>query len=669
MNRAALKQFFTSRNTVILLFAVYFIIGMFIYRDYGVSTDEHSERLTSLANYTYVMERLMSASDSESVQQALRNAPDLMTWHDRYYGVALQTLTVFVEHFRNFEMSEREIYLMRHAFTFINYFVGGVFFYLILRRRFGDTFIPVVGALFFILYPRFFGESFYNIKDILFYSWCIIASYFTLRWLETEGKDRFIIPAAITLAIATNTRILGISILLLACVFAIIQGVSNKAIQHNIKKSCKLILLTFASFILITPFTWENPIKNTIDTFFHFLWFQPWDWEHFYMGEMITRDVPWHYIPVWMGITIPLIYIAMFFIGFAAAIILWVKKRKAHLYDTFFLSMFTCTLLGFILLRVSMYEGWRHAYSIFLPFLFVAVYGLHRCHKFFTQRRKAARHGFIGVVATSLIYLLVWIAINHPYQYVYFNIASRGFAERNFTLDYWYVSNSELFSYAIAHSDEPFVTIAGTRHAVRFLTEDERDNFALANKSTADFYVRGSRMDYEWRRRDVGPDFRVLRAITVDGMRIATLYERVLPFTVDLSLDVWDKVVSFESNIDDRLHLLHDGDFTTRWATERPQIPGDHMAFEFGETVDYNYIRLNQGGHSSDYPRDLVIYTSMDGINWQPSPIIASSAGRHFMFETEAYRFLTLVNIGYTEHDWWSVFDMRFGHAQLQEFE
>ena len=116
------RHLLTKTNLAITLFALYFIVGMLIYTHYGISTDERIERQTSLANYTFVMERLMLASDHDYVRRAVHGVPNLMEWHDRYYGVALQTITVLIEHLRNFEMSSREIFLMRHAFTFINFF-------------------------------------------------------------------------------------------------------------------------------------------------------------------------------------------------------------------------------------------------------------------------------------------------------------------------------------------------------------------------------------------------------------------------------------------------------------------------------------------------------------------------------------------------------------------
>ena len=691
------KKHLTGTKTAILIFVIYFIAGILIFTDYGISTDEPIERQTSLINYTFIMERLMASSENEAVRDVLYHTTNLMEWHDRYYGVALQTLTTVIEHARGFTMSYREIFLMRHAFVFINYFIASIFFYLILRRRFGDGFLPVVGVLFFILYPRFFGESFFNIKDILFFAWCVIASYFALRWLEDENKARFIAPAAITLAIATNTRILGISILLLACGFAVMQGLRRKGkLGLYVKKSFHLLAGTFIAYVIITPFTWENPIKNTIDIFFHFMRFQPWNWTHFYMGEMIYREVPWHYIPVWMGVTVPILYILTFFIGFVVIGLLAVKKlylvsplpklrrklaptveepaqsdeyKAVHLYDLFFMAMFAFTLLGFIGLRISMYEGWRHAYNIFLPFLYIAIYGLYRAYKFYHKDGRITKYSFIGVVSAYLLYLLVWIVVYHPYQYVYFNLIGRQYAERNFTLDYWYVANIDLARYALDSTDAPVITFSGGHRFTLLLTEEEQERVATGAEHIADFYIRGSRLGYEWRIAPPPEGFHEAKVIRVDGMRIATLFRRELTFTPQVDEGAMGRVVRFESNVSQNFSRLSDGDFHTRWSTGRPQMWGDFLILEFDGLVNFSYMHLNQGRETNDYPRNLRIDTSVDGVNWYRAYVETVEAASHFVFRAaEDYRFLRLTIEGHSNWYWWSVQDMSLGHVQAPGF-
>jgi hypothetical protein len=599
------------------------------------------------------MSKAMHESESESVKNAANSAPDLMTLSDRFHGAALQTATIFIEHLFKFELSSRDVFLIRHVFTFLNYFAAGIFFYLILLRRFGNTFIPLLGILLYILYPRFFGESFYNIKDIMFFSWYVISAYFALRWLE-DGRNTFLLPAASSFAIAANTRILGISVLLLACVFSVAIDMRKKLnFWQAIQKPLLLMALTFICYVIITPLTWENPLKNTIDTFVEFMDYK-WIGTHLYMGEMITRHVPWHYIPVWMGLTIPLFYIVMFFVG--------ASRKPTHLFDAFFATLFFCTLLGFISLQIGMYDGWRHAYGIYASFLYVVVLGLERSFAFLQNKRIVLRRGFACVVAASMVYLFAWIVVNHPYQYIYFNIVGRQFAEKNFALDYWDVSFTDLIRKVLANDDRPKikVTVGGLWVKDAMLTDDERKRVTVLKRmARADYYFKDSR---PYKLEAHHPGFAELYAITVDGMKISAMLKRVEPSGY-FDDNAWSKIERFESNVDNDFDDMHDEDPETEWSTNRPQQPGDYMMFEFGEYVSYNHLQLDLSDYvSGDYPRDLRIYVSADGNAWQTvsTSVIAQV---YYKFETEPYRFLKLENKASNDRYSWSVSEMKFGYT------
>ena len=516
----------------VIIFVVYLIVGISVYGDYGMSSDEEMEHQTSVITYVHVFGGVMSSSDNENVRNVAAETPDLATWHDRYYGTALQGITVMIEHINGFSMPTKDIFLMRHLFTFLNFFAGVVFFYLILRRRFGNTVFPLFGALFFILYPRFFGESFYNIKDILFVAWVTISVYFVIRWLE-EKKVLFLILSAFTIAIATNTRILGLVIVLLACLFSIILDVKRKEGAFRIiLNPVLMLLLTYGFYVAITPFLWSSPVANTIDTFNHFLHFEQWTGTHFYLGEMITSNVPWHYIPVWMGITIPLLYLVLAAAGVIFIIyniVLRLRRRETNIrfHELFFVLLFFGTLFGYIVFHISIYEGWRHAYILFVPFLYIAVYGLYCVSSLIAGRRKLLRYGLAVVVAASLCYQIVWIVVNHPYQYVYFNLIGKQVAEKNFTLDYWNVSHIDLLRYLLSHDDSPEIKVNMEESMLNLymLTDEEKARIVPSDVDSADYFIQGSRTEYS--SRTTPPGFTELISIKVDGMRIATLYGRI----------------------------------------------------------------------------------------------------------------------------------------------
>ena len=543
-------SFFSPSQLAVIIFAIYFFIGSMIFQDYGISLDESVERHTSIVNYVYVMGYVLRGSEHESVRSIGYHTHPLYTLRDRHYGTFLQGITVAIEHLNNFEMTNRNIFLMRHYFTFINWFVGGVFLFLILKRRFPNSYIPIIGIFFFIINPRFFGGSFYNIKDILFVAWCFIACYFTLRWLEDQQGKKFLLASAFTIAVASNTRILGVAILLLAGGLVFLRDFSEKNNFEGVKQWLRLAIANFIFFVLITPFTWTNPIRNTLSMFFYFYSFTTWGGSHFFMGEMISRHVPWYYIPVWMGITLPILYIILFVIGITAFIYLIVhffkqqiksliktrvleplRNSSLHLYDVFFGTMFIFTLGGYIGLGISMYEGWRHAFILILPFLYITVYGLYKIYSFIKGKKYFLRVILALVVLASFVHTGTWMIRNHPYQYVFFNVIARPFAEENFALDYWNVSFHDLAVYLYERSNKQIIYLyAGINPFLPLiLTEDQNLRIRMTGWENADYVLQCSRLAYDRRVIGPGPDFVQIHAITVDGMQIARLFQRVRP--------------------------------------------------------------------------------------------------------------------------------------------
>lgn len=60
----------------------------------------------------------------------------------KYYGTAIQIPIVFIEDIFGFQLSTRQIYLIRHFYNFLICFIGYICFFLFYRGYFVATSLP-----------------------------------------------------------------------------------------------------------------------------------------------------------------------------------------------------------------------------------------------------------------------------------------------------------------------------------------------------------------------------------------------------------------------------------------------------------------------------------------------------------------------------------------------
>ena len=671
--------FLKTRNAGLILIALYLVLGLFIFKDYGMSFDESYSREDSLVAYNYMVG--LENSKSEAVREFAKTIPDFDVYPEKH-GTALHIPLVAIEHIYNFELPTRTVYLMRHIFLFLNYILAACFFYAILRRRFPDSYAPFIGVLLFILYPRFFAEAFYNNKDILFYCWYVISSYAVLRWLEKPTIPKTLLAGA-ALALATNTRILALSILLLALAFYIARALlEKKGALAAIAKAALLIAAFLVAYTAVSPLTWKNPIIGIAEIFEFFIRFNLWDGQQLYLGEWIGKAVPWHYIPVWMGVTSPILYIALFVAG-TSAFVLALARNKAKLrfllcdnmYDSFFAALFWFTLLGFIGFGIYVYNGWRHAYSIFCSFLYISVYGLDAASGFIRQRHKLVRYAATAAVAASMIATTVWIATHHPYQYVYFNSIAAPYARENFDRDYWAVSGNASLDHLLEIEPGEHITFAPPHPSTWYMLSERDKERVLWQEnpfSWADFnFFPDTRAEHPYSPDYAAPyihgnilpeipGYELVHDVVSGGITLNRLYR-------NMALDAFDDEVI--NNIRIVRGTQGNGDFgamfdsspDTYWTTGAPQKAGDYLQVEFIDPVRYNFVRLEVGQFMFDYAMGPVLVSS-DGEKWSEAEVVWRNAV-DYLIEAPPYRYLRFVIEDPGEENWWSVTRMRFGNV------
>lgn len=499
---------------ICLFFAVFLCTGLSIFKDYGIPWDEPSQRrigtmaieCTAKGEQAYIIER--------------------DRW-DRYLGPAFEILLVAIEKGLNLK-DTRTMYFMRHLVIFLFFYTGVIFFYLLCNYNFHSWKVGLLGSLFLILNPRIFAHSFYNSKDIPFLVMFIISIYTLIKYLDKKTLFRAFIHA-FACSILIDIRILGIVVPFLTILFLIPD---RKASNHRLVYMLFLILFT----ILFWPTLWRNPVYHFIVAFAH-LARHPLTATVLYLGNYIkATNLPWHYIPIWIAISIPIVYILCFLIGcfiitkglFKNPIQFYIKERN----NLILLLWFFLPLTTVIVLKSVVYDAWRHMFFIYPAFLMISLSGLRFLFKtvkikFQGVGYKLINAAFVSIIAFSLVNTVKFMVKNHPYQNIYFNIlAGKNMDEvkNKFELDYWGLSYRKALEYILKNDTDKAIKIyvansPGVSNAMILSPDDRNRLIYVKNPDEAKYFLS----NYRW-HKDEYPYKNEYYSIKIGGTKIMVVY-------------------------------------------------------------------------------------------------------------------------------------------------
>ena len=542
------KVFFKEKKIIrlfiIVFFVVVLIIGLAVYDDYGISFDEPIQRQHSLINYEYINEKVFGREISYIKNL---NLPSLEGYTFNFYNMAMQVPLVFIENLNHFAMSTRDIFLMRHLFTFLIYFCALICFFFLCRDLFKKEWLALAGTAMLFLFPRFFAQSFYNIKDMVFIALFIIALFLMIKLLIKKRRILWCVLFAVALAFSTNTRFIGAVLLPVLFVAMILEDVAgpffkNRELAEDIsayngkfsltKRMLPYILVPavfIATYIFITPASWNDPLHYIKSTFTEFSDYSYWDGTMVFAGNLVTSaERPWYYIPVWMGITIPVFYIAMFFPGAVILVKNTLKKRFAgffkdrYVWLAFFL--FLIPLLALIATHTTIYLGWRHVFFLFVPFVLIAAYGVGGLQDIFSNMKLKFGKWILPVVTIAALAVGAGrIIVNHPYQFDMFNAIGIPMASQ-FDRDYWSLTGVDMTKYILTNYEGDVKIHFRTNDILEMLSPGEKGRIKMIGwdqKDDADFILN----DF---RNKTGNEFEVpgfteIYSIWQDGYKIAQI--------------------------------------------------------------------------------------------------------------------------------------------------
>ena len=508
---------------VCLFFAAFLCIGISVFEDYGISWDEHISRNRGIMALKYVLER-----DQK-----------LLTNRTKYYGTAFEILLADIERILYLRKGLRARFFMRHLVTFLLFYTGVLFFYLLCKHRFRSWKIGLLGSLFLILSPRIFAHSFYNSKDIPFLAMFIISIHTLVKYLDKKTLSTAAFHA-LTCALLIDIRIVGIIVPFFTIIFFIadLLIIKTKEIENKeIITSFLIYILLLGSFtVFFWPILWTKPLYHLTNAFIQMRRF-PWQGTVLYLGSYIkATNLPWHYIPVWIIISTPLFYSFCFFVGCFVSMKLlltnpvqfYVNKRD----DLIFILCFFLPLVIVIGIKSVLYNAWRQMFFVYPAFLMLSLVGLTSLFESIKIKFQGLSHRIINVtviflMASSLINTARFMIQYHPYQNIYFNIlAGRDMEEikNNFELDYWGLSYKKALEYILKNDRSKTIKVyvvnwPGKANADILTSEDRNRLVYVKNPDEAKYFLSNYRV-----HKEEYPYKEEYYSIKFDGAKIMVVY-------------------------------------------------------------------------------------------------------------------------------------------------
>jgi len=540
-----LKNLFNQKILVSIFFLTYLIIGLYIFKDYGISFDEDIQRIMAQNRIEYIqifISNFFSLLDNE-----VKNISIILPEH----GVTFELPALIIEKIFGFSDTRSE-YLFRHLLIFLTSFIGSFYFFKLVKKRFNSWKIGLIGVFLLITTPRIFAESFYNSKDIIFMYLFTINTYFAIKFLDNPISSNSFYFALFS-GLCIGVRVIGIILPIITFYYLWIRFLRN-----DYKKNIRIkILIFFTSFIffiiLFFPSLWENPLKNFI---YSLASFRSYDHEflNFYLGQYVhPKTIHWYYFPLWIFITTPFIVIIIFIYGLVLSLyrifnrLIRISKNKdlhdlwrgpIEFYDLFFITFIIAPIFLIIVFKSASYSGWRHLYFIYPFIIIIGLVGLRFFYiKMLRINNMRIIIFFKVIFSFFLIYNIFWLYTNHPFQNNFFNFLAGDKPHRNYEVDYWGLSNKFVLEKIINEDNRKLINVSmisdtSLSHNINILTEEQKQKVNyVVDIDKSDYIINNNiffRGDFR-KVRKILSNFDVYYELFVDGTLVTTIYKRRYP--------------------------------------------------------------------------------------------------------------------------------------------
>jgi hypothetical protein len=445
--REKLLPILASKVTSIVFFVALLVLGLAIVDDYGVYIDEFTNHYFGVVWYHYIRDIVVHHAPIAPLAS--------VTQHDVIHGPVFEMALAWTEEAILKISAISPIVALRHLATWLMFYLAVIWCYFIARRLWSSRPLALLACLLVVLHPRIFSHAFYDSVDISFLALYTGSLCTLVRYLERRTLGSLCLHA-ILCGLAIDVRVLGAAIPALTVGLIAIDVIADPEQRRRSLRQLGHVsgfsLVVAMTTIAFWPYLWTNPVLRFLDVIRQ----TPnvnWNGLVFYLGHDIPApELPWHYIPVWILITTPVMCSGFFFVGVVE--FLWATVRHPLItYRTrrLQLAVTAAALLpmaAVLILDAVVYDAWRHLYFIYPAFCLIAVAGIRKTWTWAgaalsTQAALLAKGAMAILIFLNITVVGYSMVRSHPYQNVQFNrLAGPDLAaiKYRFEMDYWGLS-------------------------------------------------------------------------------------------------------------------------------------------------------------------------------------------------------------------------------------
>ncbi len=545
------------KNISYLLFFLLFLTGILTFRDYGISIDEEFQRSSGLYWLNYISSFTPFDQFTYEVAQKFQESKGFTIsdaeFH-KYYGVVFDLPAALLEIILQIN-DPRDFFYLKHFLTFSLFFIGSIFFYKLLINRFSSHFIALFGTIFYVLSPRIYGNSFYNPKDIIFLSLLSMAIYFCFKVFDKITYKNFLI-FSIFCALAASQRMWGIFLPISFLGFYFLSVLSKRS-EINQIPGVILFCVSFFFFLLVFwPYLWSNPLFNFIEAFKYFSYHSTLDKiQILFNGDYIkAKYVPYNYIPIWILITTPILYVFLFILGylniFKRFFLKFINLKENKIYhdlwrgsnekkDLFIIFNFSFILFYLIFFNISIFTGWRHLYFMNIFIVYIASYAFYIIA--IKLKNKYSKKIVFSFFLLCIFFIAYKMFIYHPYQNIYFNSVFNKITKNihtKFEIDYWGLSGKNFLEQILyLEKDKELINVASAsfvplERSKKLLPAKDRDRIGIVGQEyhKADYIFLNFTSEVNKNFNDkyaIPPNFSKINSLVIDNIVVYEVYKNI----------------------------------------------------------------------------------------------------------------------------------------------